>query len=79
MKNPSSLTDQDDQMKATLVPTRNFASASHSGTTDVGITLRVLDISLPPLDQQGAHEDCHDPRWAHTSVTTEKTSKKTNS
>jgi hypothetical protein len=25
---------------------------------DVGITLRVPDISVPPLAQLGAHEDC---------------------
>ena len=30
-----------------LVPTRNFISSSHSGATDVGITLRLPDIGLP--------------------------------
>ena len=45
-------------MKAIIVPARSFTSASHSGATDVGITLRVPDISLPPLAQLGAHEDC---------------------
>jgi hypothetical protein len=66
-------------MKATLVPTQNFASASHSGATDVGITLRVPEISLPPLAQQGAHEDCPNPSWVHTSVTTYKTYEETDS
>jgi hypothetical protein len=46
------------------------------GMADVGITPRVPDIGLPPLVQQGAHEDCHNPRWVHTSVTTEKTYKR---
>jgi hypothetical protein len=64
MKTPYSSTDQDVRMKATLIPARNFASASHSGDTDVSITLWVPDICVPPLAQQGAHEDCHDPRWA---------------
>ena len=30
-----------------LVPTQNFVSTSHSGATDVGITLRLPDIGLP--------------------------------
>ena len=37
-----------------LVPARNFVSTSHSGATDVGITLRLPDIGLP----------CSGSRWA---------------
>jgi hypothetical protein len=50
-------TDKDVRMKATIVPTRSFTSASHSGATDVGITLRVTNIRLPPPALPGAHED----------------------
>ena len=47
----------DVRQKTALVPARSFTSASHSGATDVGITLRVPNISLPPPAQLGAHED----------------------
>src|SRR3954468_23105216 len=30
-----------------LLPTRNFVSTSHSGATDVGITLRLTTIGIP--------------------------------
>jgi hypothetical protein len=56
-----------------------FESTTLTYNPDVGITLWVPDIGLPLLPQQGTHEDCHDPRWAHTSVTTERTYKKTDS
>jgi hypothetical protein len=35
---------------------------------DVGITLRVPDISLPPLARQGVHKDLCSPRWTNMSV-----------
>jgi hypothetical protein len=44
--------------KANIVPARNFTSASHLGATDVGITIRITNIRLPPTAQPGAHEDC---------------------
>ena len=66
-------------MKAIIVPARSFTSTSHSGATDVGITLRVPDISLPPLAQLGAHEDYPRPRWAHTSVAMKETYQKKDS
>ena len=44
----------------TSVPARSNTSVSHSGATDVGITLRVTDIRLPRLAQQG-------PIWSATA------------
>jgi hypothetical protein len=35
---------------------------------DVGITLWVSDISVPPPAQQWAHKDNCSPRWTNTSV-----------
>ena len=50
----------DVRQKTILVLARSFTSASHSGATDVGITLWVTDVMLPPTAQPGAHED-HPP------------------
>ena len=36
----------------TLVPARSFTSARHSGATDVGITLWVLDIGIPDANYE---------------------------
>ena len=47
----------DIRQKTILVPARSFTSASHSGATDVGITLRVTNIMIPTMAQPGAHED----------------------
>ena len=60
--------DQDIRTKTTLVPARSFTSARHSGATDVGITLRVLDIAIPGANYeagpaQGLDElDLHAPQ-----------------
>jgi hypothetical protein len=40
---------------------------------DVGITLQVPDISLPPLAQLGPTKIAQRPRWAHMSVPTKET------
>jgi hypothetical protein len=39
---------------------------------DMGITLWVLDIALPPLAQQGAHVKRRSPRSSKTSVARDK-------
>ena len=63
-------------MMATLVLARSFASASHSGATDVGITLRVPDIAIPGADYEDGPAqglDKLDPHVISTWTTRKKT------